>query len=150
MGNVVNGFDQPKGSGTGNALRLEDTLVTTQATFSIAAGGTNVCEVTINLNDGHGDLIARGVNFNVWLSDAATGLGITGTSASGTVQAKSASGTDLVALVAKKMIIAQPLATGVYILEITDSAKTGFYVAIQNPVTGESIVSRQLATGDYG
>ena len=75
---------------------------------------------------------------------------MTSTSASGTVTAKSASGADFGALTAKKAFIAQSLATGIFILEITDTAKTGFFVCVQNPVTGEVNVSRVLVGGDYG
>jgi hypothetical protein len=61
--------------------------VIANATLAAAAGGTNVCEVTITFKDYNGDTFAGVVNFDVWLSDAATGAGLTGTSASGTVQA---------------------------------------------------------------
>ena len=119
--------------------------------FTIAAGGANVCEVTIQAKDAAGTNIARPVPLLVWLSDAATGAGLTGTTASGTVQAKAASGADFGVLTAKKALIAQTLANGSYILEITDTAKTGFYVGCE--VLGDGLargVSRQLVTGDYG
>lgn len=119
-------------------------------TFSAAAGGANVCEVTITVVDGAGTAIASVFNLDIWLSDAATGAGYTSTSASGTVQAKSASGADLEVMSAKKGIRAQTLATGIYILEITDSAKTGFYVCAALPMTGAAQISDQLVTGDYG
>ena len=118
--------------------------------FAIAAGGANVSEVTITVKDASGATLAGGRNLEVWLSDAATGLGITGTSASGTVTAKAASGSVLTALTAKKHLAVQTLATGVFILEITDTAKTGFYVAVKHPLTGAPIVSAQLVAGNYG
>lgn len=147
--NVKNGFRSPNG-GSNNAPFFEGVNVVTNNSFTIAAGGANVSEIAIALLDGAGNAKASPLPMNVWLSDAATGAGLTGTSASGTVQAKSASGADFAALTAKKALLVQPLATGIYTLEITDSAKTGFYVCIQNPFTGEVSVSRQLVTGDYG
>lgn len=133
-----------------NAPYSESSNIATIVGFAIAAGGANVTEVTITMKGGHGETVAAPEPMLVWLSDAATGVGLTSTSASGTVTAKSASGADFGALTAKKALIAQPLATGVFILEITDTSKTGFYVAVQNPYSGQAIISRQLVTGDYG
>lgn len=134
---------------TAAELNLTDAAPAT-VTFSPAAGGANVCEVTITVKDAAGATLAGGRNLNIWLSDAATGLGLTSTTASGTVTAKAASGTVLTALTAKKHIAAQTLASGVFVLEITDTAKTGFYVCVENPLTGAPIVSSQLVTGNYG
>ena len=118
--------------------------------FAIAAGGANVSEITISVTDISGNVITGVHNLTVILSDAATGVGLTGTSASGTVQAKSASGTDLAALTAKKALVVQTLVDGTYILEITDTAKTGFYVAVGIPSHGLLEVSRVLVSGDFG
>lgn len=130
-------------------LNLTDNMPA-NITFAAAAGGTNVCEVTITVKDAAGATIAGVFNFDIWLSDAATGEGLTATTASGAVAAKSASGTDLVTLVAKKALRVQTLATGVYILSITDSAKTGFYPCAQLPSTGATKIGTQLVTGNYG
>lgn len=151
MGAVKFGNRQPKNTSfDDNAPYAESTNIATTASFSIASAAANVTEVTITIQDGHGDTVAAPEPMLVWLSDAATGAGLTATAASGTVTAKTASGADFGAITAKKALFAQPLATGVFILEITDTAKTGFYVAVQNPYSGQAIVSRQLVTGDYG
>lgn len=118
-------------------------------TLSPAAAGSNVCEVTITAVDGAGATIAGVWNADVWLSDAASGAGLTGTTASGTVTAKAASGIVLATYTAKKAIRVQSLATGIFVLEITDSAKTGFYVTVQNATGGVS-VSAQLVAGNHG
>jgi len=119
-------------------------------TFAAAAGGSNVAEVTITPRDAAGAALAGVRTLEMWLSDAATGAGITGTTASGTVTAKSGEGTVLTALTAKKHLSAQTKAAGTFVLEITDSAKTGFYVCVKNPATGLVSVSAQLVTGNYG
>lgn len=119
-------------------------------TFAAAAGGANVSEVTITVVDSDGVAIAAPFALDVWLSDAATGIGLTGTTASGTVTAKAASGAVLSTYTAKKDLRVQTLATGVFILEITDTAKTGFFVAARNPATGATEVSAQLVTANYG
>ena len=118
-------------------------------TFGIASAGADVSEITVTVKDADGNTVAIPLVFTLWLSDANTGVALTGTSASGTVQAKAASGADFSVLSAKKAIIVQALATGVYILEITDSAKTAFYVCAQAP-NGTLGISAALQTGDYG
>ena len=119
-------------------------------TFAAASAGTNIAEVTVTAVEADGTTtVASPVIFTLWLSDAATGAGLTSTSASGTVTVKSASGAVIGTLSAKKSLVVQALATGVFILEITDSAKTTFYVCAQSP-HGETKVSTILATGDYG
>jgi len=119
--------------------------------FSASAGGANVSEITITLKDAKGNVFNATTPFNVWLSDSATGVGLTATAASGTVQAKSTEGADFGALTAKKALLVQAKAsTGTYVLEITDTAKTGYYIAVQLPFVGEVFVSDQLVTADYG
>lgn len=137
-----------------NSLTGNEYLKSTQTphtfSFSPAAGASNVCEVTITVKDAAGSTIAAVHNLDIWLSDAATGAGLTATTASGAVAAKSASGTDLGTLTAKKALRVQTLATGVYILSITDTAKTGFYICAALPSAGKAIVSQQLVTANYG
>ena len=148
---------------SGGSLEIAGTAVTASAaelnlndnmpssiTFVPASGAANVCDVVITVLDAAGVAIAQAFPLTVWLSDAATGATLTTTAASGTVQAKAASGDDFGVLTAKKALIAQTLATGIYTLEITDTAKTTFYVCAQCPGTGKVFVSAILATGDYG
>lgn len=149
MSNVKNGY-RPTVSGDKNAPFIEGVNVSTSFSFAFTAGAANVAEIAISVLDGAAALLAGARPLLIWLSDSATGVGLTSTSASGTVQAKSASGVDFGVLTAKKALIAQPLATGIYTLEITDSAKTGFYVCTQDPYSGQVNVSRAMVTGDYG
>lgn len=119
-------------------------------TFAAAAAASNVCEVTITVKSYANATVSGVHHLDVYLSDADTGAGLTATDASGTVAAKSASGVDLKVLVAKKAIRVQTLATGVYILEITDSAKTAFYPCAVVGLTGKATVGTVLGSGDYG
>lgn len=121
----------------------------TSATFTFTAGAANVAEVLITPKNSAGTTIARVIPLTVFLSDAATGVGLTATAASGTVQAKSASGTDIGILTAKKALAVMTLATGLYTLEITASAKTGYYVGVILPC-GLVVVSRVMTSADYG
>lgn len=124
--------------------------VAVNVTFAAAAGGANVAEVTLTVKDQTGATLAGIHNLDVWLSDAATGAGLTATTASGTVTAKTSEGTVLGTYTAKKALRVQTKAAGTFVLEITDTAKTGFYVCATVPGSGLTVVSAQLVTGNYG
>lgn len=131
-------------------VSVEGTVTANAMVLAATAGAANVCEVEIALVTGDGATrTAQPHLFDVWLSDAASGAGTTGTTASGTVTAKAASGEVIDTYTAKKSLRVQALATGIFTLEITDTAKTAFYVCAQNPCTG-SVHTLLLATGDYG
>lgn len=132
----------------GASLKFAGAQQPVNITLSAAASTSNVCDVTATVVDGSGAAIAKPFIFDLWLSDAATGAGLTGTSASGTVTAKSASGVVIDTYTSKKALRVQSLATGVFTLAITDSSKTGFYVAAE--LGGILAVSDQLETADYG
>lgn len=118
-------------------------------TISAAAGSSNVSEITFTVKDGNGVAITGPTHLIISLSDAATGYGLTATTASGTVAAKASSGTDLSTLVSKKALLVQTKADGTYILSITDTAKTGFYPVAMIPGQ-KAIVGTQLVSGNYG
>ena len=134
---------------TAAELNLNDDLPAT-FTFTPAAGASNVCEVTIQAKDAAGTNMTRAVLMLVYLSDASTGIGVTGTAASGAVTAKAASGTDFGPLTAKKVLLAQTKADGTFILSITDSSKTLYYVCAVPLRGGAPSVSAKLITGNYG
>jgi hypothetical protein len=119
------------------------------ASMAAAPNGANVTNVTIQLKDGAGNNLTVVVPLDVWLSDAATGIGLTATTASGAVGA-GASGTDLGALTAKKALRSLTDATGKYVLSITDVAKTGFFPCCTIAGTGQIFVGAQLITANYG
>ena len=118
--------------------------------FVISPGAANVCNVEVRFLNRANNLISGVRTFDIFLSDVATGLGLTAVTASGTVHTKTASGTIMFTYTAKKLLKVATLATGLYTLEITDTAKTGFYVGVVDPVSGLLAVSRQLVTADYG
>lgn len=119
-------------------------------TFAAAAGAANVSEVTITVKDGAGATVAAVHMVEIWLSDSATCAGLTATTASGAVAAKAASGVDVDTHVAKKALLVQTLATGVYVLSITDTAKSLFFLCAAAPGTGKAVASAQLTALNYG
>lgn len=118
--------------------------------MAAAADGANVTAVTMTVKDGAGNALSRVHQFDIWLSDDADGEGHTAVTASGNVTNKAASGLVVATQVAKKALTIQTLKTGVFVLSITDTAKTAFKVCARVPGTGVTIVGLTLATGDYG
>jgi len=118
-------------------------------TFAAAAGAANVCNVTIQAINYEGTSIAGVKNLDLWLSDSASGIGLTATTASGTVTCTT--GTDLFDFTAKKLKRVQTDATGKIVLAITDTAKTAFKVCYQpNSEVAGAKVGITLQTADYG
>lgn len=118
------------------------------ATATVATDGANISLVTITVRDAMGRVVP--CEFGVRLSDSATGLGLTATSASGTVTDKTAgtTGQILSILVAKKAWIVQTTAAGTYQLQITDTAKTAFVVVVV--IDGLIMPVLTLAAANYG
>lgn len=116
---------------------------------SVATDGSNIALVTLTVRNAPGKPVGPKI-LTVWLSDSATGLGVTATAASGTVTDKTAgtTGQILSILIAKKAWIVQCIANGTYQLQITDSAKTAFKVCAQ--IDEVVYVPLTLATGNYG
>jgi hypothetical protein len=116
--------------------------------ISAAPGGSNVSLVTIQLNVNSGAL-AKPAVLILWLSDSATGIGLTGTTASGAVAAGS-SGADLGDLTSKKCKVVQTDATGKYVLSITDTGKTAFVPAVALPGVPATFFGDALTAANYG
>lgn len=120
--------------------------------FSPAKGGSaNICLVTIQaLNNEDQAVVSTDFPDTpvlVWLSDSATGAGLTATTPSGGIAA-GATGNVLGVLTTSKAIMAQMI-NGVFILSITDTAKTGFYVCARNFAKPFSSFSAQLTSANY-
>lgn len=133
----------------GGQLLLDGVQQPLKCSFSPAAGVANQCLVSVQLSDGSGAAITYPAEMTLYLSDAATGAGITAVTASGTVAA-GASGVDLGDLTSKKVKVVQTTTAGLYILAINDTAKTGFFVCAYIGDQAKPFVSAQLVTGNYG
>jgi hypothetical protein len=120
--------------------------------FAIAAGSTNIAEITVTVKDAAGVAMARPVAVLLWLSDASTGLGLASAAPSGGIAPKSSNGTLLGTLTASKAIVCHTTAAGVVILQVTASGKGHYYVGAQvlGMPGGKVFASAQLADADYG
>jgi hypothetical protein len=118
------------------------------ATAAAATDGSNATLVTITIRNGMGKAVP--CEFGIRLSDNASGIGLTATTASGNVTDKTAGTTGqlLATQVAKKALWVQTTAAGTYQLSITDTAKTAFVVAAV--IDGLVMPLATLATASYG
>jgi hypothetical protein len=111
-----------------------------------APGASTVCNVSVVVARVDGK--PAPFNANLWLSDAASGAGLSAVTASGTIIAGASGlimGTDIVA---KKMFRIQTTLAGLFILAITDAARTPFVVCAE--IEGRSYALITLATANYG
>jgi len=108
------------------------------------AAGISLISVNIKRVDGKAGVF----NCMLYLSDSAVGAGFTAVTATGATVAGTAGviiGTDLVA---KKAWNIQTDATGLFILSVTDTAKTPFQVIVE--IEGRSYPVLLMATASYG
>jgi hypothetical protein len=129
---------------------MPDALITQErpairVSATAASGGTNITLVSLTIAriDGR-----SGVHLaNLWLSDAASGAGITAVTASGAVAA-GASGVVLQTVTASKVFLIQTTAAGLFVLSVTDSAKSPFVVCVE--IEGRAYPVITLTTANYG
>lgn len=127
---------------------LDDTVVTVDIALA-ASATTDGMDITITMQDGAGTAIDAVHRFEWWISEAATGIGLTGDTYSGDVT--TGTGTEWEEIVAKKHYVGLTAATGVYVATAVDSANPADqYVAVVHPVTGKVIVSGASGTNWEG
>lgn len=132
----------------GNTPRFGGKLIPSEVGISAAQGAsTNIANVTFQVQDLAGNAVAGVFNLDILLSDAATGAGLTGTTASGGIAAAASGGTVIGTYTSAKALRVQTNTSGAFVLAITDSAHTGFY-----PVAfhlGATFVGAQLVAANY-
>lgn len=125
-------------------------------TFTPAVGASSTkCAVTIQVVDAYGKAVAESLVFWVWLSNAATGIGLS--SYSDTIAVLAGGGVDILTetVTTVKAILVQTLATGKYILDITEATTADqpkIYVAALipgGPNFDRIAVSRILTAADF-
>lgn len=130
---------------TGLTAKVQD------ITFTFAVGASNHCSVTLQAVDADGEDVAESLIFPVWLSDAATGIGLA--AAAPDALAALAGSADIGILTAIKALLVQTAADGSYVLDINDAAGQVFYVAAEIPGcpnSGKVAVSRVTSAADFG
>ena len=125
-------------------------------TFTPAVGASSTkCALTIQVVDAYGNAVKESFVFWLWLSNAATGIGLS--AYSDTIAVLSGGGADILTetVTTVKAILCQTLATGKYILDITEATTADqpkIYVAAMipgGPNSGRIAVSRILTADDF-
>ena len=131
----------------GNVPGFGGAGIPSQVTITNAAGGTQYySNITFQVSDIAGNAVKAVFDIDVYLSDAATGAGLTGSTASGGISVTT--GTQLDAMVASKSLRVLTDANGVVVMQIIDSAKSLFYPAAI--LGGRSAsVGKQLTASSY-
>ncbi len=128
-----------------------ETPIGQSLSITAAAGAANNSNVTFQLVDGAGLAVPIVSELTVYLSDAATGIGLTGNAASGTTAVAGATlGTDLGDLTAKKVKVVLTNAAGAYVLQIGDTGKNHYFPCGIVPISGKVVVGAQLTNASYG
>jgi hypothetical protein len=112
---------------TAAELNLNDNIVAS-ISWAVAAGASNVCVLTGTLKDAAGETIAASRPLLVYISEAATGIGITADTYS--TGASITTGTQLIALTANKAWLINTHTDGTFAISITDSAKPADQYAV--------------------
>jgi len=124
----------------------------TVASFTIdlaASATTDGMDITITAVDNTGATVAKAVPFQMWISEAATGIGLTADSYSGTVTASV--GAIHTALTAKKHILGVTAVTGIATITAVASANpTDQYIVVVKPDGDGLVVSEASGTNWEG
>ena len=114
-----------------------------------ASSTTDGMDITITVQDQGGNTVAQTHQLEIYMSEAATGIGLTGDTYSGTLTASV--GAILSALTAKKHFTVVTAANGIFTGTLVDSANPADqYVVVVEPGTGKLTVSAASGTNWEG
>lgn len=123
--------------------------IPSEVNITIAAGATNVSNIFFQIADNGDATVATPMIFDIWLSDAATGAGLTAAAFSGGIAAIASDGIVWSVQTAAKALRVQANAAGLFGLAITDTAKSLVWPVAQLP-NGIITVGAKLVTANYG
>ena len=129
-------------------LNILDDVANNVTIAYAASATTDGIEATFTVVDAAGVAIDAVHHLDVTITDVATGIGVTGTAASGALTM--VVGTELEAVVAKKHVRCQTDVNGVLTVLLVDSANTaGEYFCVKHPINGKIIVGAASVGTDY-
>lgn len=136
-------------TGTATLIPMNDAYEPFTVTIGLAASATtNGMDITVTVKDADGNTMAGIYAFEMYMSEAATGIGITGDTYSGDLTA-SVGGISL-ERTAKKAWLVQTHTTGIFTATLVDLAKpTDQYVVVVLP-SGQHVVSAASGTNWQG
>ncbi|MCF8533038.1 MAG: hypothetical protein K9G48_08550 [Reyranella sp.] len=108
--------------------------------IELAAGAADTLTATLTVKNAAGDAIEAVHMLEWWISEAATGIGLTADTYSGDVT--TTTGTEYQQIVDKKHYTGLTDANGVLVISAVASAKPADqYIAVKHPLTGKVLVS---------
>lgn len=131
-------------------LILNDVQAPAGFTIALAKSTTtDGMKITVTAKDAGGTTLAQVVALDLWMSEAATGIGLTGDTYSGDLTAST--GVILGALTAKKAWRVLTAASGIFEAVLVASANPADqYVVVSHPATGAVTVSAVSGTNWEG
>lgn len=122
--------------------------------IATAAGGANVWTVTITVKDAAGNTVTGVQALDVWISEAATGIGTTADTYSTGLAASTGTILDFggggAAATPTGIVHCLTAASGILVLTVTATAKPADqYVCVRNPIGAGFVVSSASGT-DWG
>lgn len=130
-------------------LNMNDDSAATVTIAIAASATTDGMDITVTAKDAAGATIDAVHCLEMWMSEAATGIGLTGDTYSGDLTA--GTGAILSAHTAKKHWSVVTAATGIFVGTLVDSANpTDQYVVVRNPFNGKVVVSAVSGTNWEG
>lgn len=128
-------------SATAAEANLNDNQVAS-VSWVVAAGASNICIMTGTIKDAAGSTIAAVRNLLVYISEAATGIGVSADSYSTGAAITDGTGAELVA---EKVFLVQTGTDGVFAISITDSNKPADQYGVAVLPNGQHSVSAASA-----
>lgn len=130
-------------------INLNDNAAATVTVAIAASETTDGMDITVTVKDAAGATIAAVHALDLWMSEAATGIGLTADTYSGTLTAST--GAILTTLTAKKHFSVVTAATGIFVGTLVDSANpVDQYVVVKNPFDSKVVVSEVSGTNWEG
>lgn len=134
---------------TAAELNVLDGIASTVTIGLAASATTDGMDITITMKDAAGNTITGVHNLEIWMSEAATGIALTGDAYSGDLTATA--GAILSAHTAKKHWSVVTATTGIFSATLVDSANPADqYVVVRKPVGAGVVVSAASGTNWEG
>lgn len=126
---------------TAAEINLTDAQVAS-VSWSVTAGGANICILSGTIKDAAGETISAVRNLIVYISELATGAGVSADSYSTGAAITTGTGAELVA---EKVFLVQTTAAGAFAISITDTAKPADQYGVAILPNGKHSVSAASA-----
>lgn len=122
-------------------------LINSDVVITLAASATtDGMDISVQFKDRNGDNYSGVIQFELWISEASTGIGLTADVYSGDVT--TVTGTEMTEITSKKHFKLLTNASGLWSgLAVASANPTDQYIAVVHPATGKVIVSE--ASGTY-